>query len=95
MNIINNIPVGGASGSSGSGLTNTPNSSRVTTLGAGTVAAGAKSVTFETSEDFLGDINGVDRQPSRFYTFSAKESDVLAAIPYTINSGNLIIDKLL
>lgn len=60
----------------------------------GTIAVGFRKVTFETSEDFTGSINGMTRQPSRAYTFEPHVNDnTLPAIPYVITSGNINIDK--
>lgn len=58
----------------------------------GAVAAGAFSVMIETSEDFEGTINGVDRLPSRTYNFSDK--DGMNSISYNVTAGSITIDKL-
>lgn len=64
-----------------------------TETASGTIAAGAKVVTFETSEDFVGSILTTTRQPSRAYTFRANGEDTLSAIVYVITSGSMNIDK--
>jgi len=60
----------------------------------GTITAGYWSVTFETSDDFAGTINGVTRQASRSITIKAKENNTLPAIPFTITAGTITVDKL-
>lgn len=60
----------------------------------GTITAGYWSVTFETSDDFEGTINGVTRQPSRSITIKAKENNTLPEIPWTITTGTITVDKL-
>ncbi len=64
------------------------------TIAASSVAAGARSVTIETSEDFTGTILGVIAQPSRIYEFEAKQNDdTLGTIAYVITAGSVIIGK--
>ncbi len=60
----------------------------------GTISSGFQAVTFVTSSNFSGDINGVPRQPNFIYSFSAKQLNKLPAITYSINTGTLTIDKL-
>jgi hypothetical protein len=55
------------------------------------VVAGKKSVVFNTSEDFVGTINGVSRPASSSIVFPAGD-DLTPAIPYTISSGSITID---
>lgn len=62
--------------------------------GNGTVAANNRAVKFTTSSDFVGTINGVSRNASRSITFSPTPGKVLAAIPYTISAGSIIIDTI-
>lgn len=76
---------------SGSGTAETLTSSNVTSGAASPVPA-CKCVTFETSEDFAGTINGITRQPSRAYTFRANGNDTLQTIPYTCTAGSINID---
>jgi len=77
----------------GGGVQRTLTSSAPTS--GGTVSAGAKSVSFVTSNDFSGTING-----AAFPTSAAKNvtptspADALPAIPYTISAGTLYIDVL-
>jgi hypothetical protein len=68
-------------------------SSNLRTSG-GTVAASRKAVKFTTSSDFVGTINGVSRSALRSITFSPTPGKVLAAIPYTITAGSIIIDSI-
>lgn len=73
--------------------TETFSSSTVTDSAASPVAAGKKSITFTTSSDFVGTILGVARAASTTYSFSADNpSRTLAAIPYTVTAGSMIID---
>ena len=60
----------------------------------GSVASGSNSVSFVTSNDFVGTINGVARQANSNYSFAASKANILAAIPYTVTSGSLLIDKI-
>lgn len=61
-------------------------------IAASSVAAGARSVTIETSEDFTGTILGVTAQPSRIYEWTANQNDdTLGAIAYQITAGSVII----
>lgn len=60
-----------------------------------TIAAGARSVTIETSEDFTGEILGVTAQPNRVYPFEVKQNDdTLGIITYKLTAGSVIIGKL-
>lgn len=70
----------------------TLSSSSVTT--SGTVASGQRSVSFTTSSDFVGSINGVTRQAGMIYAFSCDISNTLPAISYVVTAGSIIIDKL-
>jgi len=63
------------------------------TPSASPIAAGCKCITFETSEDFSGTINGMVRQPSRSYTFRANGNDTLPAIAFVVTTGTIYIDK--
>lgn len=58
-----------------------------------TIEAGATCVTFETSEDFSGSINGITRQPSRSYTFRANHNNTLSAIVVVVNNGTINADS--
>ena len=61
-----------------------------------TVAAGSRTVMFETSEDFDGSINGITRLPSRSYTFSVLQNDdTQDAIVCVITAGTLNVDTLI
>jgi hypothetical protein len=60
----------------------------------GTVTAGALAVTFTTSDDFVGSINGATRYANMSYTFDAKGGKT-PAIPYVITAGSITIDKIL
>lgn len=62
----------------------------------GSVTAGAKSVSFVTSSDFVGTINGAAFPASAAKSFSVPSpADTLPAIVYTISAGTLYIDKIL
>lgn len=72
----------------------TPSRQSVST-GSGTVAAGARSVSFETSSDFSGTILGVAAQPDRVYDFAVQQNDdTLGAIAYNVSTGSMIITKI-
>jgi len=58
------------------------------------VTAGAFSISFTTSSDFSGNINGVARAISTTYTFTAPLGKTLPAIVYTTITGSIIIDKM-
>ena len=61
-----------------------------------TVAAGSRTVMFETSEDFAGSINGITRLPSRSYTFSViQNDDTQGAIVCVVTAGTLNVDTLI
>jgi len=60
----------------------------------GTVLAGALAVTFTTSDDFVGSINGATRNANMSYTFDAKGGKT-PAIAYIITAGSITIDKIL
>lgn len=61
----------------------------------GNVPAGAKFVSFTTSDDFTGTINGVIRQNSLSYPFEARNNDTTPVIPYTITAGSITIDSII
>jgi len=61
----------------------------------GNVASGAVSVSFVTSSDFSGTINGVVRQADTSYTFDCPKVNTFNPIPYTITSGSILIDRIL
>jgi len=58
------------------------------------IPAGSWNVTIETSDDFVGSINGVARSASRSYTIKARNSNTLPIISVVITSGSIIVDKL-
>lgn len=61
----------------------------------GSVAAGARSVSMETSSDFSGTILGFTAQPDRVYDFAVQQNDdTLGAIAYVITTGSIIITKI-
>lgn len=79
----------------GTGTQRTPSRTLVNTPGAGSVAAGAQSVTIETSEDFDGTILGETAVGNRAYTFAALSAgDTVGAIAYNIVGGSITINKL-
>lgn len=67
-------------------------SSSVTT--GGTVSAGSKSVLFETSDDYTGNIDGVSADAGASYPFSSGDAGTLPAIVYTVSTGSIRIRKL-
>lgn len=79
------------SGSSGGGTAESINS--VVATSNGSVSAGGTCVMMETSEDFVGNINGVARRASQSYTFRANYNNYLPAISYTISAGSITIDR--
>lgn len=63
--------------------------------GNGSVTAGALSVSFLTSTDFAGTVNGVTRSTSQAINIAVTyPGDTLPVIAYTISAGTLYIDKL-
>lgn len=59
----------------------------------GTVATGKSSITFTTNSTFTGSILGVARTASTTYSFYPNNpSKTLAAIPYVVTTGSVIID---
>lgn len=59
------------------------------------VAAGARSVSIETSSDFTGSILGVAASGDRVYDFAVQQNDdTLGAIAYVITTGSIIITKI-
>lgn len=86
-----NTSSGGGGG--GGGSQRTLNSSAQTT--SGSVSAGAKSVSFVTSTDWSGTINGAAFPASASKNLSVINSaDTLPAIAYTRSAGTLYIDVL-
>jgi len=68
--------------------------SRTSETASGSVASGAKWISFETSDDFEGTIEGVTAQTSRFYSYpTLQNNDYYNAVAYTITAGSLIIGK--
>lgn len=79
--------------SPGGGTARTLTSSAVTS--SGTVAAGAKSVAFQTSSDWSGSVNGATRAASEtFYVSVINPADTLPAIAYVRSAGTLTIDVM-
>ena len=70
----------------------TPSKSTVTS--SGSVTAGAQSITFITSTDFIGTILGDTAKASSTYTYSVNCNDTLAAIVYTCTAGSIEILKI-
>lgn len=78
---------------SGGGTARTIASSAPTT--SGTVTGGAQSVSFLTSSDWSGSVNGTTRAASQAINISVvSPADTLPAIAYVISAGTLYIDKL-
>lgn len=73
----------------------TQNVTSVNVTSSGTFNAGACSVKFTTSSDFVGKINGYARQANRAITFSADPGKTLAEITYEIGAGSMTIDSIL
>jgi len=59
----------------------------------GSVAVGSKTVSFTTSEDFVGTIDGDSIPANVSFGFAAQSGNTLAAIAYTLSAGNIIIAK--
>lgn len=67
-----------------------------TTVGisSGTIAAGAKWISIETSDDFVGTIEGTTANASRFYNYAALQNDdYYNAIAYVVTAGSIVIGK--
>lgn len=80
-------------GSSGGGAQRTLTSTAPTT--SGSVAAGAKAVSFVTSSDWSGSINGAVWPASASKNISPPNpADTLPAIAYVVTTGTLYIDVL-
>lgn len=60
----------------------------------GTVTAGSKSITFETSSDFVGTIDGVDASNNMIYVFSSGWNNTLPQIVFTVSAGTIRIRKI-
>lgn len=60
----------------------------------GTVMAGALSVSFVTSSDFSGTINGAAFPASASKSFNAPNGASLPSIAYTRSAGTLYIDAI-
>jgi hypothetical protein len=56
--------------------------------------ANARSVTFKTSADFVGTINGIFREADTAYTFNASEFRILQQISFSIAAGSVITDVI-
>ena len=52
------------------------------------------SIKFTTSSDFVGDINGVARQPNRSITFTANEGKTVQPISWDFSAGTLTVDYI-
>jgi len=74
--------------------TTTETPSKTTVIADGTVASGAKSVTFITSSDFTGSILGDTAQASAAYLFTASLNNTLGALAYVITTGSIEILKI-
>ena len=63
----------------------------------GNVPAGAKSITFTLSGDFSGTVNGVNREPGMAWVFDTTQcgGGPCPAVPYTILTGSITIDKII
>lgn len=59
----------------------------------GIVNSGSLAVTFTTSDDFEGDINGVARDAGASYVFNPTAGYTNPEINYTIVSGSIKIDR--
>lgn len=58
------------------------------------VTAGATSVGFATSSDFIGTINGITRLAGEFYGFESSQGKTLPSIVFTVTAGSMTIDKI-
>lgn len=57
-----------------------------------TVAAGARCVTFQLSDDFVGSINNIARTGPIAITFRANANDTLPVIGVIVTGGSVIVD---
>lgn len=62
--------------------------------GNGSVTAGKKSVSINSSSDFSGTVTGAALPASGVVTFAADGADTIGAIAYTISAGSLTIATL-
>lgn len=69
-------------------------SSAVTSSAASPISAGAKSISFVTSADFIGTINGASYPASASKNPTAELGKTLPAVAYTVTAGTLYIDIL-
>lgn len=58
----------------------------------GSVAAGSLAVTFTTSDDFEGELNGVSRDASTSYVFNPTTGYLNPEITYGIVTGTIKVD---
>ncbi len=84
-------PAGGGSSSAGPAMTAGP---AVAATSSGSVAAGKNSISFVTSSDWVGTINGADFPASAAKSYNAAQGRSLPAIAYTRSAGTLYIDFL-
>ena len=85
----------------GAGIPVTPGTGEARTLtsttaaASGSVSAGAKSVSFVTSSDWSGSVNGATRGASLAFSVSViNPGDTLPAIAYVRSAGTLYIDVM-
>lgn len=64
-------------------------------IASGSVAAGAKSVSFTSSSDFVGTLLGVTFPANVSQGFSAQNGHKLSAIAFTMSAGTLYIAKVI
>lgn len=63
-------------------------------VGSWQIDEGALAVTFTTSDDFTGTINGIPRLAGVSYTFNPTAGHVLPLIYYQVTAGSVFIDLI-
>jgi len=66
----------------------------IVAVAAGSVAAGASSVSALFSSNFTGTFNGISRAKGSFVTLSGDLNKTLPAIAYTVTAGSITIDSI-
>lgn len=69
-------------------------SSIVELPGVSDISTSFTSIKFTTSYDFVGEINGVARQPNRSITFTADQGKFIQPVNWDFSAGTLTIDYI-
>lgn len=92
VNVTNTVPVTGTVSITSPQFTLTP--TRVQASVSTTISAGFRSVTIETSSNFVGSILGTTVDPSTSYTYSTDQlNNVMGAINIAVTTGSVYINK--